>query len=239
MLRLVVGNLNYSSWSMRAWLGLRLAGLEFQTHDVHIYTKPGHKERILAFSGAGQVPVLIDGALSVHQSLAILEWAAERVPEAKLWPVDAQLRARGRAISCEMLSGFAQVRTKMPCNLRGRANGKLEDAELVPELERLFDVFEASLATSTGEYLLGDFSIADCMYMPVLSRFRTYGVPISTAIRAYSERVFAHPLVQELEQIARGTESIPQFDARLGRALDQPGGTIDSGDKGSAPVPTE
>ncbi len=215
MLRLVVGNLNYSSWSMRAWLGLRLAGAEFRTHDVHLYTKPGHKERILAFSGAGQVPILIDGSLSVHQSLAILEWVAEKFPDAHLWPEDAQLRARGRAISCEMLSGFPEVRSTMPCNLRGRASRPVEGDAIRPELERLFDIFEASLATSKGAYLLGDFSIADCMYMPVLARFRSYHVSLSSTIQDYSERVFAHPIVQELEQIAQVSESIPQFDEML------------------------
>src|SRR6188768_3142212 len=101
MLRLVCANLNYSSWSMRPWLALMHAGLPFKTHDVGLKTQPDWRERILAFSGAGKVPILVDGSLSIHESLAICEYVAELAPAAKLWPQDAQLRARGRAISCE------------------------------------------------------------------------------------------------------------------------------------------
>src|SRR6186713_509616 len=99
MLRLVCANLNYSSWSMRPWLALKHAGLEFKTHEVGFKAQEGWRERILAFSGAGKVPVLVDGALSIHESLAICEYVAELFPEAGLWPEDRTLRARGRAIS--------------------------------------------------------------------------------------------------------------------------------------------
>ena len=99
MLRLVCGNLNYSSWSVRPWLALKHAGLPFRTHDVGLKTEDGWKDRILSFSGAGLVPVLVDGSLSIHESLAICEYVAELAPAARLWPEDDKLRARGRAIS--------------------------------------------------------------------------------------------------------------------------------------------
>ena len=121
MLRLVYGNLNYSSWSIRPWLALKHAGLEFRGHDIGLKTAEGWKDRILSFSGAGYVPILVDGSLSIHESLAICEYVAELAPSARLWPEDAKLRARGRAIACEMHSGFSHLRHAMDMNLRGRA----------------------------------------------------------------------------------------------------------------------
>lgn len=215
MLRLVVGNLNYSSWSMRAWLALRLTSAEFKVHDVGIFTRPDWRDRILAFSGAGKVPVLIDGALSIHESLAICEVLAERFPDAQLWPDDESLRARARAISCEMLSGFSEIRSRMPCNLRGRALKCPSGEVLDEEIARVFDIWEASLSTSEGDFLFGKFGIADCMYMPVLARFRTYGVSLPLRCAQYSEAVFDRSEVQELMKVAQATESIPKYDALL------------------------
>src|SRR6187402_74021 len=122
MLRLVCANLNYSSWSIRPWLALKHAGLPFRTHDVGLKTDEGWKDRILSFSGAGQVPILVDGSLSIHESLAICEYVAELQPAARLWPEDAKLRARGRAIACEMHSGFQHLRGAMAMNLRARSH---------------------------------------------------------------------------------------------------------------------
>lgn len=214
-MRLVVANLNYSSWSMRAWLGLRIAKAEFRCHDVGLKTSEGWKDKILSFSGAGKVPILIDGALSIHESLAILETVNERYPRARLWPEDPSLRARGRAISSEMASGFQELRNSMPTTLRGRAKTRPRGEQLDRDVARVQDIFEASLATSQGDYLLGDLSIADCMYFPVLARFRTYRVEFSEKARRYSDLMFSHPLVRELEEIAAGTESIAEYDAYL------------------------
>ena len=173
MMRLVIANLNYSSWSQRAWLALRSAGVEFKTFDVQLKAKEGWKERILQFSGAGKVPILIDGVLSIHEALAICEYAHELHPEAGLWPEDPALRARGRAISCEMASNFATLRTLMPCNVRGRAARTPDSPELRQDIARVFDIWEASLQTSPGRFLLGDAPcIADWMYTPPVFRFR-------------------------------------------------------------------
>lgn len=216
-MRLVLANLNYSSWSVRAWLALRLADVSFKMYDVGLKSRPDWKDRILQFSGAGKVPVLIDGALSVHESLAICEYIHELCPEARLWPQDRSLRARGRAISCEMLSGFSTLRRHMPCNIRGRASKTPAAPGLDQELSRIFDIWDASLATSSGEYLLADhLTIADCMYAPVLFRFRTYGVTLAGKMQTYSDTVLSHPLILELEEIARQTEAIAEYDAHLG-----------------------
>ncbi len=216
MLRLVCGNLNYSSWSVRPWLALKHAGLPFKTFDVGMRTDEGWKERILSFSGAGTVPVLVEGSLSIHESLAICEYVAELAPAAKLWPEDTQLRARGRAISCEMHSGFAALRRSMTMNLRARASRTPQGADIDANIARVLDIWRASLSTSPGRFLLGDFSIADCMFFPVVTRFRTYGVPLPADAAAYSAALFELPIVQELEKLAQDAPPIPEYDAALG-----------------------
>jgi len=217
MLRLVCGNLNYSSWSIRPWLALKRAGLPFRTHDIGLKTEEGWKDRILSFSGAGTVPILVDDSLNIHESLAICEYVAELAPSAQLWPADAQLRARGRAISCEMHSGFAGLRAAMSHNLRGRARLTPQSPAVDADVARILDIWQASLSSSGGPFLLGAFSLADCMYFPVASRFRTYGVRLPALAQAYSAALFALPEVQELEQLAKGTPVIPEYDACLGQ----------------------
>ncbi|MES1183912.1 MAG: glutathione S-transferase [Myxococcales bacterium] len=216
MLRLVCGNLNYSSWSVRPWLALKHAGLPFRTHDIGLKTEQGWKDRILAFSGAGYVPILVDGSLSIHESLAICEYVAELAPAARLWPEDQKLRARGRAISCEMHSGFSHLRNALDMNLRGRAKRTPQSPQIDADIARVLDIWHASLSSSGGPFLLGDFSIADCMFFPVATRFRTYGVPLPEDAARYSAALFALPAVQELEQLVQATPAIPQYDAALG-----------------------
>jgi glutathione S-transferase len=216
MLRLVLGNLNYSSWSVRPWLALKHAGLEFRSHDVGMRTQEGWKERILSFSGAGKIPILVDGSLSIHESLAICEYVAELAPEKRLWPVDPQLRARGRAISCEMHSGFSHLREGMGMNLRARSKSTPSSPDIERDIARVLDIWHASLSSSSGPFLLGDFSIADCMYFPVATRFRTYGVKLPADAQSYSDALFALPMVQELEAIAKTTPPIPEYDVSLG-----------------------
>lgn len=215
MLRLVVGNLNYSSWSVRPWLALKWASADFRVHDVGLKTEADWKARILAFSGAGKVPVLVDGSLSVHESLAICEYVAELYPGAGLWPADRQLRARGRAIACEMLSGFAALRAAMPMNLRGRARNLPSQPAVQVDVARVLEIWEASLASAGGPFLLGAFSVADCMYFPVVARFRTYGVVLPGWAREYSQRLFELPLVLELEALAAQTGTIEEYESAL------------------------
>lgn len=215
MLRLIIGNPNYSSWSIRPWLALKHAGLEFKTLDVGMKTSDDYKERILGFSGAGQVPILVDGALSVHESLAICEYVAELAPAARLWPEDRQLRARGRAIACEMHSGFSSLRAAMSMNLRATARYTPKSPAIDANIARVLDIWQASLSTN-GPFLLGDFSIADCMFFPVASRFRTYGVQLPDFAQAYSNALFELPFVKELEQLAAAQPPIAEYD----RALD-------------------
>lgn len=183
--------------------------------DVRMFVAADWKEKILQFSGAGKVPVLVDGSLTLHESLAICEYVAETYPRAKLWPEDPALRARGRALSCEMHAGFSALRSAMPTNLRARTTRTPMDAAIEADISRLEDIFEASLQTSTGDFLLGDFGIVDCMYFPVLTRFRTYGVKLRPHTARYSEALFALPIVQKLEALARETEAVERYDALI------------------------
>lgn len=215
MLRLIVANLNYSSWSMRPWLALAHAGAPFRTIDVRMFVAADWKDRILQFSGAGKVPVLVDGSLTLHESLAICEYVAEKFPEARLWPEDQKLRARARALSAEMHAGFAALRSRMPTNLRGRGARGALTPDVQADIARIEDIFEASLSTSQGAFLLGDFGIVDCMFFPVLSRFRTYGIPLKPSTARYSETMFSLPIVQKLEELAQATEPVERYESVL------------------------
>ena len=214
-MRLVVAPLNYSSWSVRAWLALDHAGAAFKTHEIGLYVDPNWREKVLQFSGAGKVPILIDANLSVHEALAICEYAAERFPAAALWPSDLQLRARARAVSSEMISNFTNIRNEMPMNYRGRARSFSPSDAAMREIERVFDIWNASLSTSPGPFLFGEFSIADCMYVPVLSRFRTYGVPLEGSAAAWEARIWEQPSVAKWTTLAEQSIAVPKYDALL------------------------
>ncbi len=215
MIRLVVAPLNYSSWSVRAWLALDHAGAEFKTHEIALFVDPNWRDKVLQFSGAGKVPILIDGNLSIHEALAIAEYTAERFPKAQLWPDDPQLRARARAVSSEMSTSFLNVRNEMPMNYRGRASQCSPSAEASAEIDRILDIWNASLSTSPGPFLFGEFSIADCMYVPVLSRFRTYGLPMQGQVAAWEERIWEQPSVAKWTRLAEQSIAIPKYDVLL------------------------
>ncbi len=215
MIRLVVGPLNYSSWSVRAWLALDHAGAKFKTHEIALFVDPNWQDEVLQFSGAGKVPILIDGNLSIHEALAIAEYTAERFPEAQLWPEDPQLRARARAVSSEMSTSFLNIRSEMPMNYRGRASRCSPSKEASREIDRILDIWNASLSTSPGPFLFGEFSIADCMYVPVLSRFRTYGLPMQGQVAAWEERIWEQPSVAKWTKLAEQSVAIPMYDVLL------------------------
>jgi len=201
---LVIGNYNYSSWSLRAWIALKTFGFAFDEKRVPLYG-PGAKEEILRHSPAGKVPVLIDGKAVVWDSLAIVEYLAEKNP--KVWPTDSADRARARSVSAEMHAGFAHLRTHMSMNVRKRYPGKGRTPEVLEEIARI----ESIWAQAKGPYLFGTFSAADAMYAPVVLRFRTYGV--ETASRAYYDAMLGLPAMQAwIAAAEREAESIPQFD---------------------------
>lgn len=206
-MRLVIGNKNYSSWSLRPWIALKHHEIAFDEVRIPL-DQPDTKARILAYSPAGKVPCLIDGAVTVWDSLAILEYLAEREP--RLWPADAALRARARAVAAEMHSGFAALRTHMPMNVRHRFPGKGRNAEVDAELARLGEIFGAA----RGPFLFGDFSAADAMFAPVVLRLRSYEPPLAPASRAYLDAMLALPAMREwIADAEREPEALPKYDA--------------------------
>jgi glutathione S-transferase len=193
-LKLVIGNKNYSSWSMRPWLALTVAGLDFQEVVIGL-DQPDTKARILEHSPAGRVPVLIDGAVTVWESLAILEYVAEKAPKALLWPSDPAARAHARAISAEMHAGFAAMRQHLPMNLWRARNRRDLTPAVRADVTRIMQMWHDTRARfgAGGPFLFGAFGAADCMYAPVVTRFDTYDVEVDGGTRAYMNAILKHP----------------------------------------------
>ena len=203
---LVIGNKNYSSWSLRPWLAMKVLGIPFEEKRVPLYG-PDSRRELLRYSPAGKVPCLVDGELRVWDSLAILEYLAERHPG--LWPAEATLRARARSVSAEMHSGFPKLRQHMSMNVRKRHPGKGRTPEVLAEIARVIGIW----GEARGPFLFGPFCAADAMYAPVVLRFRTYEVELPPVCRAYADAVLALPALQEwMRDAGRETESLPQFE---------------------------
>lgn len=213
-MELVIGNKNYSSWSLRAWLGLRQLQVSFDEVNVSLNAEGLH-DRLGQFSPTKRVPVLIDGDLTVWDSLAICEYVSDRYANGAGWPRDIALRAHARAIACEMHSGFSGVRSQMPMNCRATRKVDLT-ASTQQEVERIDTMWSSLRRTHAGQgpWLFGDFSIADCMYAPVVFRFKTYRVSVSSESKAYMDTMLTNPHIQDwLEVALKETEIIPEDEA--------------------------
>ena len=199
-LTLVIGNKNYSSWSMRPWLALRASGITFEEVFIPLYTdNKADKDRILSFSGAGKVPALIDGDITVWDSLSIIEYLAERFPEARFWPQDRAARAHARSISAEMHSGFMPLRNECGMNLHRpiRAVTLSTDAQAnVARVEQIWTECRERYGKQ-GPFLFGPFTAADAMYAPVVPRFRTYAIKVAPPAQTYMETMMALPAFTE------------------------------------------
>ena len=194
-LTLVIGNKNASSWSMRPWVAMTAFGIAFN-EVVVVLDKPNTSARIAEYSGAGRVPVLIAGDMTIWDSLAICEYLAEQFPDLHLWPTDVAARAMARCVSAEMHSGFTGLRSAMPMNVRARLPGRGRTPEAQGDIGRVCEIWEECLSRfGHHDFLFGDFSIADAFYAPVVTRFKTYGVSLAPALQAYCERVENHPAV--------------------------------------------
>jgi glutathione S-transferase len=193
-LRLVIGNKNYSSWSMRPWIALKATGIAFDETLIPIYV-PGSKEKILAVSPAGKVPVLIDGDVHVWESLAILDYLAERFPQAGLWPADQAARAHARAVSAEMHAGFVPLRRHCPMNMWRPVKQRDLPPDVVVNVQRIDALWTDCRRRfgTGGPFLFGAFGAVDAMYAPIVSRFHTYAVEVSEAARDYMQAVMALP----------------------------------------------
>ena len=213
-LKLIIGNKNYSSWSFRPWIGLKAAGIAFDEEVIPLDAE-GSKAKILAYSPAGKVPVLIDGATHVWESLAILEYAAEKFPGAGLWPSDPAARAHARAISTEMHAGFVALRIECGMTMWRPPSAKQlsNDAETnIARIQALWTDARTRFGAA-GPFLFGRFSAADAMYAPVVSRFETYAIDVTAPVKAYMQAMIALPAWQEWRRAALSeTWVLPQFE---------------------------
>ncbi|MBD2103347.1 glutathione S-transferase family protein [Leptolyngbya sp. FACHB-261] len=203
-LTLVIGNKNYSSWSLRPWLAMKQAKLDFEEVLIPLYVS-GFHEKILHYSPAGKVPILIADGLTIWESLSICEYLAERFPEAQLWPTDLTARAIARCVSAEMHAGFANLRNHMGMNVRAQKPGQGRAPGVQEDIDRILALWTDCRQRfgQGGEFLFGQFSIADAMFAPVALRFLTYGVQVDANASAYIEALLALPTLQEWLEASR------------------------------------
>ena len=197
-LTLIIGNRNYSSWSLRPWLAMRAAGLAFDEVVIPL-DQPDTASRIASWSAAGRVPVLRHGERIIWDSLAICEYVAELAPEARLWPADPEARAVARSVSAEMHSGFVALRGAMPMNIRATRPGLPVDPDTQADIDRIVTLWRDCRREfgASGPFLFGEFTIADAMYAPVVCRFHGYGVDVGEDAARYIEAVRALPAMRE------------------------------------------
>ena len=224
MLKLAIGNKNYSSWSMRPWVLLRQFNLPFEELMIPFdgfAPESRFKQAASQLSPVAKVPVLLHGDLVVWDTLAIVEYlaeyAAEHFPELALWPRDQSVRARARSLCAEMHSGFAALRSACPMNIEASlpevgARVLAEQPAVAADLARLVAMWQGALAASGGPFLLGGFSIADAYFSPVAARLRTYGLPLPTDVSAYVDRLWASPGVAAWVQDALAEQQYLDFE---------------------------
>ena len=197
-LTLVIGNKNYSSWSLRPWIAMKVAGIPFEEVVIPLYLE-GSRERILQYSPADKVPILIDDGEPVWETLAILEHLAERFPQAGLWPADAKARSLARSISAEMHAGFQPLRQHCTMNLWLPPKPRPQPDEVLDNMRRIETIWRDCRTRfgRGGPFLFGRFGAADAMYAPVVARFHNYGLPVQADTRGYMDNVMALPAWRE------------------------------------------
>jgi glutathione S-transferase len=196
-MKLIIGNKNYSSWSLRGWLALKAFDVPFEEIKLSLFSDEFYTE-LAKHSPVGKVPVLVDGDLSVWDSLSICEYLNENYLSGKGWPVDKSKRAVARSVVADMHSGLFGIRTEMPMNCRARRHVELSDQakKEVATLDALWTKLRAENAQN-GDYLFGKFSLADAFFAPVMFRFKTYGIALSAAASEYQTTMLMHPAMQE------------------------------------------
>lgn len=193
-LRLVIGNKSYSSWSMRPWMLLEQFGIRFEETVIPLYDE-GSKEAILEVSPSGKVPALIDGAITVWDTLSICEYVAENFPDRAIWPRDKAARATARSISAEMHSSFQALRQQCSMVVHRPKAAVAFSVETLADVARIEELWRAARGSfgADGPFLFGAFSAADAMYAPVVFRFDNYAAPIASDTRAYMDAMMATP----------------------------------------------
>jgi glutathione S-transferase len=218
-MELYIGNKNYSSWSLRAWLLMTQAGIEFSERPLQLDWADGSpfKTTLLALAPSGRVPLLVDDGFAVWDSLAITEYLAERFPDKQIWPADRRQRARARSLCAEMHSGFAALRDRCPMNIEASlpevgARCRAEWPDVAANLARIDAMWREALAQSGGPFLFGAFGAVDAYYAPVCSRIRTYGLPVGDAAAGYVERIHDLPAMRAWCEAARAEHDFIEVD---------------------------
>ena len=203
-IELVIGNKNYSSWSLRGWLALRMTGTAFEEILIPL-DRPETRDALLAHSPTGLVPILKCGNEVIWDSLAIAEWSAERFPEAGLWPEDRSARALARSACAEMPSGFSALRGELPMHIRREDPDRTYGTDTQNDIKRICELwtFCRERFGHGGQFLFGTASVADAFFAPVVSRFRTYGVQLEGPCEDYAQTNWEWPLFQEWIAAAR------------------------------------
>ncbi|MEL6489274.1 MAG: glutathione S-transferase family protein [Cyanobacteria bacterium J06621_3] len=211
-MKLIIGNKNYSSWSLRAWLLLTAFDLAFE-EVLESLRRPGLTERLAQYAPAARVPVLIDGELTIWDSLAICEYVSEKYLAGKGWPADEAQRAAARAVCAEMHSGFGGLRSELPMNCRALRTVEMS-AAAQQDIARIDAIWSQCMRDYDGPFLFQAFSIADCFYAPVVQRFKTYGVSLSDRASEYQSFMLNYaPLTQWVEAAKAETEVIVEDEA--------------------------
>lgn len=201
---IVIGNKNYSSWSLRGWLALKATGVPFDEIVIPM-DQPDTKALFLSHSPAGKVPILKHKGTTVWESLAICEFLAESYPAARLWPADARARAFARTVSAEMHAGFAPLRSHMPMDIRTDKSGKGMAEGVAADIARVTAIWRECRERygKEGPFLFGSFGAADAMFAPVVSRFVTYAPKLDALSAAYRDAVWGMPAMQEWAAAAK------------------------------------
>jgi glutathione S-transferase len=198
---LIIGNKNYSSWSFRPWIAMKVAAIPFEERVISL-SDPDFKRAIASVSKNGRVPAIDDDGVHVWESLAVLEYLAEKFPHAKLWPADVQARAHARAIAAEMHAGFGALRSECPMNFWRPVKRRDLSAAARADATHIDAMWSECLVRYGGPFLFGAFGAADAMYAPVVSRFYTYAVEVGERSRAYMEAIMALPAWAEWKEAA-------------------------------------
>ena len=198
---LIIGNKNYSSWSFRPWIAMKVAGITFEERVISL-NDSDFKRAIASVSKNGRVPAIDDDGVHVWESLAVLEYLAEKFPQAKLWPTDVRARAHARAIAAEMHAGFAALRGECPMNFWRPVKRRDLSADALADAARIDAMWSECLVRYGGPFLFGAFGAVDAMYAPVVSRFYTYAVEVGKSSRVYMEAVMALPAWGEWNEAA-------------------------------------
>ena len=201
-MKLFIGNKNYSSWSFRPWIAMKAQGIEFEEILIP-FDDDARNPKFREFSPTGKVPTLVDGDLTVWESLAILEYLADRFPQKAFWPQEAKARATARAVASEMHAGFGALRNACPMNIRRPVRAIEVDEAVRGDVARIEELWAGCLEASGGPFLFGEFCNADAMYAPVVNRLEIYALSGHPAVAAYTAAMKAHPAWIEWEAASR------------------------------------